>query len=268
MRGCVTAAIEYRSAAKQVPAAILDCNAAVGGCGRMRRARIDPDTSGGRRVGGRAFGWPRRCRTGLKNCRRRRNAEQSSQLQAAVVLAGPFNWRPARLPSARSDPEKSNTNRWLGKTIDEAPELYQLASPFTHLSKATPPLLFLHGELDHPEQNLPSRQRLHALGVAADVLVYKSGKHGCWNQHPWFGPMVDDLDAFLTATLKRPTKPEWFPRQATDWGEIRFAASGLELRIARRPPDSAVRIPRLNNPVPVAYVAGDEAKTPLKLSPG
>lgn len=273
LRGYVTAAIEYRLGDEaRFPAAVHDCNAAV----RWLRANakehgIDEGRIGA--VGGSAGGHLVGLVAAGPDVKELQgdggNPGQSSRLQAAVVLAGPFQLATGPVAErSRNELEQSNTNRWLGKTIDEAPELYRLASPFTHLSKTTPPLRFMHGELDHPEQNLASRQRLQELGVAADVLVYKSGRHGCWNQHPWFGPMVDDIDAFLTATLKRPVKPEWLPRLVTEWGEIRFAAEGLELHVAHRPPDGAVGIPRLNNPVAVAYAADDPAKTPLKLSPG
>ena len=58
---------------------------------------------------------------------------------------------------SRSQPEKSNANRWIGKTIDQAPELYRLAAPFQHFNKQSPPLLFMVGEHDVPERNEPSR---------------------------------------------------------------------------------------------------------------
>jgi hypothetical protein len=54
----------------------------------------------------------------------------------------------------------------------------------------------------------------------------------------------------------------------TQWGEMRLAAEAAELLIFRQPEGGVLQIPRLNNPVKAAYVRGDAAKTPLKLTPG
>ena len=260
-RGYVTAAIEYRlSGEAKFPAAVHDCNAAV----RWLRAnsktqRIDPDRIAA--IGGSAGGHLVGLVAAAPHIRELQgdggNAEQSSQIQAAVVMAGPLQL--AADPSAES---------FLGQTIAEAPELYRLASPLTHLSAKTPPILFQHGEFDRPEQNLAARQRLRELGIATEVLVYKDGRHGCWNLRPWFGPMVDDIDAFLTTQLKRQSKPQWLSRQSADWGEIHFAPTSLELHVTKRAAEGTIKIPRLNNPIGAVYVRGDPAKAALKLSPG
>jgi len=57
------------------------------------------------------------------------------------------------------------------------------------------------GEHDVPERNEPSREKLASLGVPTGVKIYAGGKHGCWNQLPWFGTMVDDMDKFFKQYL-------------------------------------------------------------------
>jgi hypothetical protein len=54
----------------------------------------------------------------------------------------------------------------------------------------------------------------------------------------------------------------------THWGEMRLAAELVELLILRQPEGGVLQIPRLNNPIKVAYVRGDAAKSPLNLTPG
>ena len=273
LRGYVTAAVEYRLGGEaRFPAAIHDCNAAV----RWLRANaqqqgIDPE--GIAAVGGSAGGHLVGLVAAAPDVHELQgdggNTEQSSRLQALIVMAGPLDLTTGRVAErSRKDPEQSNTNRWLGKAIDEAPELYRLASPQTHLSKSTPPILFLHGELDHPELNAPARSRLRELGVRTDVLVYSAGKHGCWNQHPWFEPMVDDIDAFFTAVLKRDLHSQWLPKVAAEWGEMRCGAESLDLMVFRQPVGGVLRIPRLNNSVKAVYLRGDDSRAQLKLSPG
>jgi acetyl esterase/lipase len=182
-RGYVTAAIEYRLGGEaKFPAAIHDCNAAV----RWLRAHADEHGVDSRRigaVGGSAGGHlvglmaTSTSITSLQGSGG--NSDQSSQLQAAVVMAGPLELATGPVADrSRKEPELSNSNKWLGKTVDEAPELYRLASATTHLSASTPPILFMAGEHDKPARNIATRRRLHELGIQSDIRVYKNGKHG------------------------------------------------------------------------------------------
>jgi len=57
------------------------------------------------------------------------------------------------------------------------------------------------GEFDNPSRNQPSRDRLQSLGIQTGIKIYKDGKHGCWNQLPWFTQMVSDMDTFFQETL-------------------------------------------------------------------
>jgi len=102
---------------------------------------------------------------------------------------------------SRTAGNRSNANNWLGKTIDEAPDLYRLSDAKVHIDAKDPPLLFMTGEHDNPDRNAPSRADLKAAGVATGVKIYKDGKHGCWNQLPWFDDMVEDMDAFFRRQL-------------------------------------------------------------------
>lgn len=272
-RGYVTAAIEYRLGGEaKFPAAIHDCNAAV----RWMRAHakehgIDSTHIGavGGSAGGHLVGLMATAAAVASLQGDGGNADQSSRLQAAVVMAGPLELATGPVADrSRKDPENSNSNKWLGKTVDEAPELYRLASATTHLSASTPPFLFMTGEFDQPERNVATRRRLHKLGIQAEIRVYKDGKHGCWNQLPWFAPMVDDIDAFLTTTLQKQPSHTTVPLTTTDWGSVRSSAAGLELLVDRVPADGNLEIPRLNNPVGKIYLKGDEKKSELPIKPG
>ncbi len=201
-RGYVTAAIEYRLADEAAfPAGIHDCNAAV----RYLRAnaatyQIDPDrigavggSAGGHLVGLMASGWQTPELQGTGG-----HADQSSQLQAAVVMAGPLQMTQGSVAERSRDPKAdSNANRWLRKTIDQAPELYRLADAHLKISAKTPPILFLCGELDDPPRNQASRDKLKHLGIDTGIKIYPDAKHGCWNQLPWFRLVVDDAVSFF-----------------------------------------------------------------------
>jgi len=45
-------------------------------------------------------------------------------------------------------------------------------------------------------------EKLTSLGIPTEVLShYEDGEHGCWNREPWFTPMVDDIEAWLSEHL-------------------------------------------------------------------
>lgn len=205
-RGYVTAAIEYRLGGEALfPAGIHDCNAAV----RFLRAHareygIDPQrigavggSAGGHLVGLMATGWQNKDLQGNGGW-----PDRTSRLQAAIVMAGPMEMTTGSVAERSiNNPNQSNSNKWLGKTIKEAPELYALADAHLHISQESSPILFMVGEHDKPERNALSREKLKENGVWTGVKVYKDGKHGCWNQLPWFNDMVEDMDQFFQQLL-------------------------------------------------------------------
>ena len=272
-RGYVTAAIEYRLGGEaRFPAAIRDCNAAVGWLrANCRKYRIDPERIGavGGSAGGHLVGLMATA-PNLQDFQGKEGADpQSSRLQAAVVLAGPFELATGPVADrSRNEPERSNANKWFGKTVDEAPALYARASPFTHLSAKKPPILFMAGEYDDPQRNRASRTKLRDLDVATGIKVYADGRHGCWSRRPWFEPMVDDIDEFFASALNHADDSRVLSRTITKWGEMRQRPSGLEIEVRRPPTDAVITIRRLDNPIGAVYLKEDPMKKPLKFSPG
>ena len=270
-RGYVTAAVGYRLGGEaKFPAAIHDCNTAT----RWLRANakqygIDPKRIGavGGSAGGHLVGL---MATGshVKELQGESNDEQSSALQAAIVMAGPMELASGPVAEkSRNDPENSNSNKWLGKTVDESPELYKLASATTHITKDTPPILFMVGEHDQPLRNLATRQRLAELGTPTGVRVYADGKHGCWNRQPWFDVMVDDMDVFFREHLQK-QDDDIFASHRMPWGEMQLRPRSLELVIDEKAKGRPIEIPRMNNRVGKIYVKQDADRTPLAIKPG
>ena len=205
-RGYVTAAIDYRLGHEaRFPAGIHACNAAIQFL-RLNADRyiIDPDRIGaiGGSAGGHLVGL---MATGSRDVRLQSDDSflaGSTKLQAAIVMAGPMQMTTGSV-AEKSRKGTANANVWLGKTIDEDPELYALSDAHLHISDASPPILFMTGEHDNPKRNQPSRDKLKAAGVWTDIKVYKDGKHGCWNRLPWFNTMLDDMDEFFKEHLKK-----------------------------------------------------------------
>ena len=204
--GYVTAAIEYRLGGEaRFPAGIQDCNAAV----RFLRAnagdfKIDLKRIGA--VGGSAGGHLVGLMAAAPHLAPLQgdggHPDADSALQAAIVMAGPMEMLTGSVAErSRKQPTQSNSNKWLGKTVDEAPELYRLADANVHFSAKSPPVLFMVGEHDKPDRNQATRDKLKSLGVWTDVKIYADGKHGCWNQNPWFDKMARDMDQFFKEHL-------------------------------------------------------------------
>jgi acetyl esterase/lipase len=203
-KGYVVANVEYRlGPVAKYPAAVQDCSLAV----RFVRANAqrfgaDPERIGawGGSAGGHLVGLlaaaPDRYLTGdLKGI--------SAAVQATCIMAGPTDLAGEKFVEAlRRTQEKSYSFQWLGKLYDEVPELYREASPITHFTKATGPILFLTGDLDNPERDSAGMEKLRSLGVPTKQVTLKDAKHGCWMQRPWFEQCVDEVDAWFTQYLR------------------------------------------------------------------
>ena len=203
-RGYVVANIEYRLApSAKYPAAMQDCSLAVRWLrANAKRFGLDPKrigtwggSAGGHLVGLLAAAPEHFLTADLKDV--------SATVQAACIMAGPTDLTNEKfVGSLRLAKEKSGGFQWFGKLYDDAPELYLDASPITHFTKATGPILFLTGDLDNPDRDTAGMVKLKELGVATKQVMLKDAKHGCWMQRPWFEQCVDAVDAWFKEHLK------------------------------------------------------------------
>ncbi len=207
-RGYVTMAIAYRlSGEAKFPANIEDCHAAA----RYLRAhakdyKVDPDSIGvvGGSAGAHLAGLLATTADVSALQGNGGNASVSSTVQAAVVMSGPMQIATGSVAerSLIKDNPKPNAVWLFGGNVKEMPEAYALADAHEHIDKNTPPILFQYGGTEDPSKIDPSLKKLRQLGIASKVLSnYKDGKHGCWNRHPWFTPMMDDIDAWFREHL-------------------------------------------------------------------
>jgi gluconolactonase len=206
-KGYVVANVEYRLAGvSKYPAAVQDCSLAVRFVrANSKRFGVDPDRIG--TWGGSAGGHLVGLLAGVSAHEKFVVGELkdvSAAVQATCVMAGPTDLaNPAFVEALRRAKEKSNSFLWMGKLYDDAPELYREASPITHFTKATGPVLFLTGDLDNPDRDTAGMAKLKSLGVPTKQVVLKDAKHGCWMQHPWFEQCVDAVDVWFKEHLTK-----------------------------------------------------------------
>lgn len=205
-KGYVVANIEYRLApAAKYPAGVQDCSLAV----RWVRANamrfgLDPQRIGawGGSAGGHLVGLLAAAPTHV-NFLTSELKDVSAAVQAMCIMAGPTDLTNEKFVEAlRRAGEKSGSFQWFGKLYDDAPEIFREASPVTHFTKTTGPILFLTGDLDNPERDAAGMAKLKALGVATKQVILKDAKHGCWMQHPGFEQCVDAVDAWFKEHMK------------------------------------------------------------------
>jgi acetyl esterase/lipase len=128
------------------------------------------------------------------------HADHSSAVQAAVLFNGTFDL-PALWRAGKCTPI---LQALFGKTYEENPEVYKLASPITHVDANTPPCLLLHGEEDGAipvQQSVDFRNRLQRAGVSAELIRVPGVDHGWFNHDPHYEPCLRHMMDFLTRNI-------------------------------------------------------------------
>jgi acetyl esterase/lipase len=120
--------------------------------------------------------------------------EFSCAVQCAVPMYGSAEVR-----------DSSNAKTMLGKTREDAPELYKLASPITHIDSHDPPFLILHGTADKTvpvEQSEILAAALKKGGVEHQLVLVRDAPHTFHLQ-----PKQQDLRPLVLAFLDKHLKP-------------------------------------------------------------
>ncbi len=212
VRGYVCVVPQYRlSGEKPFPAAVYDCKAAIRWTRKnASRYNIDPDriaTMGGS-AGGHLAGFMA-ASNGVKRFEGQGDHRGvSSEVQAAVVMCGAMNFLEPfivdRLKKAAGTLRSDAVIDFMGGALPvEKVGIYREASPVTHVSKRTPPMLFIDGELDKPGLRYASFwPRLDELKIPYEFIKMPEAPHPFWHMREWFIPTVDATDAFLKKHLR------------------------------------------------------------------
>jgi acetyl esterase/lipase len=200
--GFTTVSINYRLAPDhKFPAQIEDCKSAVRWMRKnAAKYKIDPTRVGavGYSAGGHlvALLGATDPSCGLEGP----DADSTStRLQCVVAGGAPCDFRP--IP-----PNSERLAFWLGAVRAEKPEIYELASPASFVSKDDPPILFFHGDADTlvPIAGAEAMvKQLGAAGVPAQLYTIAGAGH----IQAFLDPKAqDETVKFFEENLKRPAK--------------------------------------------------------------
>jgi len=201
-RGYVVANMSYRLATEaKFPGAVSDVKAATRWLRHHAdKYNVDPNRIAG--IGGSAGGHLV-AMAGLTPGSFEGNGglpDVSSEMSAIVVMGSGVD-QVARIRESKSG-EIKNCTVFFGGTIEEVPEVYHQASPITHVSAETPPILFLDGSLDRPgERYFEMREKLDECGVTHQLSVVDGAKHGQWGHPEFRTKFVEAMTKFLNETL-------------------------------------------------------------------
>lgn len=127
----------------------------------------------------------------------------SSRVQAAVPMGARTDLMSAHNGEITRSENGAIWRQFLRGSQDRSPEVYQAASPFTHLTADDPPMKFLTGELDDPVTRAEFfRGRASELGVTTDVRVFLGGGHGFFNTKETFDEVIEEVATFLNEAMK------------------------------------------------------------------
>ncbi|HVJ45856.1 MAG TPA: alpha/beta hydrolase [Luteolibacter sp.] len=183
-RGYVVTQVAYRlSTDAKYPAALHDCKAAL----RFMRAnagkyQIDPKRIGV--MGGSAGGHLSALvgmTGGLKELEGDGgNPDQPTAIKACVVMAATMD-----LLEANKEKNSEGHVLFFGPIAENRP-LYAQASPIEHVSKNSPPTLFIEGEKDTLKIGRAEMQeKLRTGGVPTELVTLKDAPHPFWMSQPW-----------------------------------------------------------------------------------
>lgn len=202
MRGYVAVSIDYRlSGVAPFPAPVQDVYAALSAV-RMRAAEFGLDARQ-LALAGASAGGQLAALAGLAADDQTLNPGQVVAPSAIISLDGLWDFTdPAALPF-ENDPARGHTaaSRFLSGRFEQQPARWRQASPLMHLHAKAPPILAITG--DNPRfsagiERLQQQAEFLQLKVQRERIA---APHSFWLFEPWFTPVVECIDGFLSQLL-------------------------------------------------------------------
>ena len=213
-RGIAAAAVSYRLGEEgRFPNALFDLESAVrwlranAGRFQINAAKVGAvgGSAGGQLVAllGVSAGVPALTDRGGEG-----DGQVQGDVQAVVDIDGLADFTgPALVEKEARNP--GGPTRFLGGSFAARRDVWQLASPITHVGPRSAPTLFINSSATTGRPGAPilpgraeMRDRLRAAGVASELIVIPDTPHPFWLVNPWFDVVVEKTAAFFKQYLR------------------------------------------------------------------
>jgi len=122
----------------------------------------------------------------------------SAHVQAIVDIDGTLAFIHPESGEGNDSKSISAATYWFGYPKTEKPELWQQAAPLNHVSKNTPPILFINSSVARMHAGRDDMiAKLNGFGVYSEVRTFPDAPHCFMFYNPWFAPTLDTVNAFL-----------------------------------------------------------------------
>ncbi len=175
--------VEYRlSGVAKFPSALEDCKCAI----RWTRSvaeKFNIDTNKIGICGGSAGAHLSALTATTNGIKKYEGTGPYKEFSSAVQLAVLFNGHFDMADQLKDHIQDKDMYDFFDGHPWEIPEIYGAASPFLRISKAVPPMLFLHGDQDRfpHRQSVAMHERLKNYGVYSELEIYPKKPHGWFN---------------------------------------------------------------------------------------
>ncbi len=124
--------------------------------------------------------------------------DQSSAVQTIIDIDGILAFIHPESGEGDDSRSVSAATRWFGYAKSENPSLWHSASALTHVSRSTPPTLFLNSAVDRMHAGRADYiQKTTSFGIYTEVHTFENAPHSFILFDPWFEPSVRYIDQFL-----------------------------------------------------------------------
>ncbi|HUC80150.1 MAG TPA: alpha/beta hydrolase [Flavisolibacter sp.] len=127
----------------------------------------------------------------------------SSAAQAIIDLDGTLSFVHPESGEGDDSKKTSAATYWFGYSKKENTGLWQEASPLTHVSKHTPPTLFINSSVARMHAGRDDFMKvMKEHNIYTNVKTFDDAPHHFPMFEPWFTPMVQTIDDFLKTVFR------------------------------------------------------------------
>jgi pectinesterase len=122
----------------------------------------------------------------------------SSTVQAVIDIDGILAFIHPESGEGNDSKSVSAATYWFGYPKSQRPDLWNDASPLTHVSAKTPPFLFINSSVGRMHAGREDFiQKLNAFGTYSEVRTFPDAPHTFMFFDPWFEPTLATISGFL-----------------------------------------------------------------------